>query len=239
MQNAVKLKIKTLSNLFIGGAPVPFEIGGIDQQTAIDQDGFPCIPGSSLKGALRAIVRKDSSDMGGKISQLYAAYLKQDREDKWKCIQGLVNEKEALERIKDRYVDADKKPSPEYLFGIEGFNNTPKLLFSDLLLCNEYRDKKICFSIDMKNSIDNTGGDAPASNPRTYKTARRGLVFEGEIRLYKIELLGENAKELCKRYIICNLMKFNNRIHRLGNSKSRGYGKIEVMIENAGGGLKI
>jgi len=238
MQNTVKLKIKTLSNLFIGGAPVPFEIGGIDQQTATDQEGFPCIRASSLKGALRAIVREDDSDMGRRISQLYAAYLKEEREANRPRIRELVHEEEALKRIEDRYEDADKELSPEYLFGIKGFNNTPKLLFSDLLLRNEFRDKKTCFSIDMKNSID-IGGDAPASNPRTYKTARGGLIFEGEIRLYKMELLGENAKELCESYVIYNLMKFNNGIYRLGNSKSRGYGKVEVIIENEGGELKI
>ncbi|MEA4845906.1 MAG: RAMP superfamily CRISPR-associated protein [Clostridiaceae bacterium] len=238
MQNTIKLKIKTLSNLFIGGEPVSFEIGGIDQQTTVDQEGFPCIRASSLKGALRAVVQGDYSNMAERISQLYAAYLKKERETNWERIQELVQEGEALERIKKRYLEVDEGLSPDYLFGIKGFNNTPKLLFSDLLLCNEFRDKKTCFSIDMKNSID-TNGDAPISNPRTYKTARNGLVFEGEIRLYKIELLGEKAKELCKRYIIYNLMKFNNGIYRLGNSKSRGYGKVEMIIENEGGELKI
>ncbi len=31
MENIIKIRIKTLSNLFIGGTPMPFEIGGIDQ----------------------------------------------------------------------------------------------------------------------------------------------------------------------------------------------------------------
>jgi len=234
MQDTIRFKIKTLSNLFIGGAPVPFVIGGIDQQTAMDRYDFPCIPASSLKGALRTIVHNDSSDMGKDISRLYAEYLKKDRENNWERITKLLenqsDREEALERIRDRYKKADEKLSPEYLFGIEGFNNTPRLLFSDLTLCREYRDNKRCFSIDMKNSIKTTENNTIESNPRSYKTARSGLVFEGEIQLYKIELLGENAKELCTRYIIHNLRQFNNGIYRLGNSKSRGYGKIEVII---------
>lgn len=230
MQKAIKLKIKAMSNLFIGGAPVPFEIGGIDQQTAVDQEKFPYIPGSSFKGALQAIIRKDNSDMGQKIKQLYAEYLKKkDTEDNWKTIQELVKEDEARKRIKKRYEEAFQDLSPVYLFGIKGFNDTPKLLFCDLLLCDKYRDIDSCFSIDMKNSLDNTG-NVPVSNPRSYKAARSGLVFKGEILLYKMELLGENAEKLCKEYVIYNLRKFNNGIHRLGNSKSRGYGKIEVMI---------
>ena len=48
MGDSINIKIQTLSNLFIGGMPTPFEIGGIDQQTATEQEGFPCIPGSSL-----------------------------------------------------------------------------------------------------------------------------------------------------------------------------------------------
>ena len=81
----------------------------------------------------------------------------------------------------------------------------------------------------MKNSID-TGGAAPESNPRTYQTARRGLVFEGEIRLYRMELLGKGAGELCRKCIIYNLAKFNEGFYRLENSKSRGYGKVEAFV---------
>ncbi len=246
MQNAIKLKIKTLSNLFIGGMPLPFEIGGIDQQTALDQEGFPCIPGSSLKGALRAIVHEDSCDMQQRVSKLYAAYLEQDREASRKHIQELMHEEgksqidinEALNRLQKRYDDEANTLPHEYIFGIKGFNHTPKLLFSDFLLCSESRKEDKYFSIDMKNSIDDSG-ETPVSNPRTYKTARCGLVFEGEIRLYKMDTLFENDMGLCERYIIYNLMKFNKGIYRLGNSKSRGYGKIEVTIENDGEGLKI
>ncbi len=246
MQNAIKLKIKTLSNLFIGGMPLPFEIGGIDQQTALDQEGFPCIPGSSLKGALRAIVHEDSCEMQQRVAQLYTWYLERDSEASRKHIQKQMNEDEkpqsdidaALNRLQKRYDDEAETLPHEHLFGIKGFNHTPKLLFSDFLLRGEFRKQDKCFSVDMKNSIDERG-EAPASKPRTYKTARCGLVFEGEIRLYKMDTLFENDKGLCERYIIYNLMKFNEGIYRLGNSKSRGYGKIEVMIENDGKGLII
>ncbi len=233
MQSMVKFKIKTLSNLFIGGAPAPFEIGGIDQYTVVDQEGFPYIPASSLKGALRAIVREDDSDMAREISQLYESYLNKEKEINWERIQTLIHESEALERIEQRYSKAYAGVSPEYLFGIEHLNNTPKLIFSDFLLCDEARDKKACFSIDMKNSI-NTKGDTPVSNPRTYKTARGGLIFEGEIRFYKIELLSENAQGLCKDYLIYNLMKFNDGIYRLGNSKSRSAGNAQADFSQIG-----
>lgn len=222
-----------MSNLFIGGMPVPFEIGGIDQQTALDQEGFPCIPGSSFKGALRAIVREDQSAMAEEIRQLYRTYLEKEREENLSKIEKLVKEEEILDRIEQRYTQAIEQLSPEYLFGIEGFNNTPKLLFSDLLLCSEFRQEDKCFSIDMKNAIE-TNGNVLESNPRTYKTARRGITFEGEIRFYKIEQLGDEAAKLCEDYIITNLLKFNEGFYRLGNSKSRGYGRVEVCVEKNG-----
>lgn len=229
MQKSIKIQIETLSNLFIGGVPVPFEIGGIDQRTAIDQEGFPCIPGSSLKGALRAIVHEDKSEMGKEISKLFTVYLQKEKENNWKQIQALVSEKEALERIQTRYEEAEKQVSPAYLFGIHGFNNTPKLLFSDLLLLDKSCCTTSCFSIDMKNSIDSSGA-APVSNPRTYQTARQELVFEGEIFFSKMQLLGEQAAALCEKYIKDNLLKFNDGFYRLGNSKSRGYGKVKVCV---------
>lgn len=230
MSNIIKFKIITLSNLFIGGAPVPFEIGGIDQQTILDQEGFPYIPGSSLKGALRAMVRQDKNPAAEEIKKLYALYLEKQREGNEKRIREIVEEPEALTRIEKNYAEAEEKSSAEYLFGIKGFNNSPKLLFSDVLLGREYRHKESCFSIDMKNSIDDKNGVAPVSNPRSYQTARSGLVFEGEICLYQMGCWDKASVELCRGYVIEHLQRFNEGIYRLGNSKSRGYGKVEVRI---------
>lgn len=228
MKNKINFKIKTLSNLFIGGAPASFEIGGIDQYTVTDQEDFPYIPASSIKGTLATIIREDDSDKAAKISKLFRDYIEKLKVDNFEQIQKLDTEPKT--RIEKRYEDALKKEKmAEYLFGIKGFNNTPKLLFSDLLLMDEYRKKENCFSIDMKNSINNEG-ERPESNPRSYKTARSGLFFEGDIRLHKIAELGEGAEELCIKYIEDNLRKFNEGIYRIGNSKSRGYGKIEVLF---------
>lgn len=239
MSSIIQFEIETLSNLFIGGAPVPFEIGGIDQQTILDPDGFPYIPGSSLKGALRAIVSQDKSPVAEEIKMLYTDYLKNQKEKNVERIREIVEQqykdissrKETLDRIERNYTKAEEKLSAEYLFGIEGFNNSPKLLFNDVLLCEKDRNKRTCFSIDMKNSIEDQNGIAPVSNPRTYQTARKGLNFAGEIRLYgMMEYWDQASAELCRRYVMEQLLKFNEGIHRLGNSKSRGYGKVEVRI---------
>jgi len=231
MREVIRLKIKTLSNLFIGGNPMPFEIGGIDQWTAVDHEGYPCIPASSLKGALRAIIMEDCSAEASEIGQWYAQFLKKEWEENREQIQNCVEEKEAYIRIENRYADAARRASAIDLFGIREFNNTPKLLFSDLRLKEEQRILEQCFSIDTKTSI-HCNGVEPKSNPRTYKAARAGLEFEGEIELHRFEQMcfDKNAIDVCKTYIINNLKKFNEGIYRLGNSKSRGYGRIYVSM---------
>lgn len=236
MENVIQIQIETASNLFIGGMPMPFEIGGIDQQTVTDQNGNPYIPASSFKGALRNIVHEDQidhEDQDGsnatEIAGFYADYLEREQEKNEERLQELHRETEEMERIKKRYEEAKDKVSAEYLFGIKGFNNTPKLLFSDLVLVEKKPENVSCFSIDMKNSIEETD-NGPVSNPRSYKTARSGLVFQGEIRLYKLELLGKDAAEACREYVKDQLQQFNRGIYRLGNSKSRGYGKVKVTI---------
>jgi CRISPR-associated protein Csm3 len=228
MQETIKIKIKTLSNLMIGGAPAPFEIGGVDQYTATTYDGFPYIPASTLKGALRAMVREDKGEDAKAIAKLYGAYLNSEKEKHWEEIEKKYDE-EAQERIRDRY---NKPGEAEFLFGIEGFNHSPKIIVNDLYLCETFHDKSKCFSIDAKTSIQKSD-NAVVSNPRTYKAARGGLVFEGELLFYKMEQLGEHALEQCKEYIIKTLEQFNDGIYRLGNSKSRGYGKIEVIIKDS------
>lgn len=227
MQEVISVRIKTMSNLFIGGATTPFVIGGIDQQTVCDQEGFPYIPGSSLKGVLRAMVREDDSAEAKQVAGLFQRYLRDMKEKNQSQIDVLVTEKEARTQIENNYQAAIANASAEQLFGIPGFNGTPKLLFGDLRLCDADRNKENCFSIDMKNTIVN-GSAGPKSLPRTYQTARCGLVFEGEIRLHKIGLMGDGAEELCRRYICGMLDNFNDGIYRLGNSKSRGYGKVEI-----------
>lgn len=232
MGNAIKIRVKTLANLFVGGNLRPFEIGGIDQWTAVDEEGFPCIPASSWKGAIRAIVQADDSDVAKEIAQWYEEMLEAEKQEAQKWIEKLCSEErqrdyqEEKERIEKRYTEAIDAASACYLFGIREFNNTPKLLFNDLRLREECRDLKKCFSIDAKTSIDCSGTE-PKSNPRIYKAVRKGMEFEGEIEFYHFD---EEICQKCKRYLIQNLEKFNDGIYRLGGSKSRGYGKIHVSV---------
>ena len=92
MGNAIKIRVKTLANLFVGGNPRPFEIGGIDQWTAVDEEGFPCIPASSWKGAIRAIVQADDSDVAKEIAKWYEEMLEAEKQEAQKWIEKLCSE---------------------------------------------------------------------------------------------------------------------------------------------------
>ncbi|MET3504101.1 RAMP superfamily CRISPR-associated protein [Halalkalibacter oceani] len=236
--NTIRLKVTTLSNLFIGGSPGTFEIGGIDLFTVTDHNGKPYIPASSFKGSLRRIVRdlSKSSEEAKLITEAYQEYLRTKKEESSTWIEEMKEKDERFqrERVEKRFEEAIHKASAEYLFGMEGFNHTPKLIFNDLQLI-ETGDAE-AFSIDSKNSIEaNEPHEEPkvVANPRTYKTVRPGVVFSGEIHFYMLDQLTV-PKEVTSRFIENAIYQFNTGMYRLGNSGSRGYGRIQVEVSREG-----
>ena len=223
----IKFKIETYSNLLIGGNEMGFVIGGIDEKTVTDHEGFPYIPGSSFKGVFRKIVRESENEKILTLYNEYVGFLKKRVEEKGR------DAKDWEAKINDQ----DKiKSKMELLFGIEGFNQSPRLIFSDLYLADK-KDIEKCFSLDAKNSIieDEESGKLK-SNPRFYKSARKGLIFSGSIRFHRPfdsysekDLFTDEKCEMIREYIKARLSVFNDGYYRLGNSKSSGYGEIKVI----------
>ncbi|MCR6098119.1 hypothetical protein HXA31_18105 [Salipaludibacillus agaradhaerens] len=236
--NTIQLKVTTLSNLFIGGSPRTFEIGGVDLFTVTDHNGDPYIPASSFKGSLRRIVRDLTKSYAEAklITEAYQDYLVTKQEENLLRIEEMKEKDDRFqrERVEKRFEEAIHKASAEYLFGIEGFNHTPKLIFNDLQLI-ETEDVDP-FSIDAKNSIKvSKPQEEPnvAVNPRTYKTVRPGVEFSGEILFYMHDQLSV-PKEVTARFVENAIYQFNAGVYRLGNSGSRGYGRIQVEVSREG-----
>jgi len=218
----IKFIVKTLSNLMIGGNESGFVIGGIDQHTVKDHNGHPYIPGSSFKGVFRKVIREGSNEKINQIFTEYVGKLVEEAEEATKNPNININLEEFKKRIKEG-IESDS----EYMFGINGYNQSPKLMFSDLYLTEESIVAGNHFSIDAKNSIDNVTLEA---NPRTYKVARRDLVFVGTIRFRNFEKLKDKQSDV-QKYVKDQLKTaFKDGFYRLGNSKSRGYGYIEVNV---------
>ena len=241
----IDVKLTTKSNLFIGGSPATFEIGGVDLFTVTDVNGLPYIPGSSLKGVLRNMVRELLSeelediqsetllDKAKQISDWYGSYLHRVSQEQEQQL-SLVKENERKESARQRMRSVIGSVSAEYLFGIEGFNNAPKLLFSDLVV-ESSNDNKALFSIDSKNSVtsteDKNGREIVVANPRSYQVIRPGVSFTGSIVMHRTNLLGGNeASQEINKFIQQLLFQFNEGVYRLGNSGSRGYGRVQVDI---------
>jgi CRISPR-associated protein Csm3 len=84
-------KIECVTGLHIGGSGGGFEIGGMDNPVIRTRDGYPYIPGSSLKGKMRSLmewaegkVRPDgkiyfSSEVDDPVSRIFGAPAEADR----------------------------------------------------------------------------------------------------------------------------------------------------------------
>ncbi|MGK0551964.1 RAMP superfamily CRISPR-associated protein [Enterococcus faecalis] len=228
----ISLTITTKSNLLIGGAPASFEIGGIDQYTVMDYAGNPYIPGSSLKGVLRNIVRNlKDTEPTSRLAAIYQIYCEQLYLQA--CEKQLKHvEDERKQRLLEKVEQLTKTAaSATYLFGIEGFNQTPKVLISDFILADG--QVKQLFSIDSKNKVESK---TLTATPRTYKTVAPNVVFKGEILFQNAHVLENSAAffETSKAILeeCCSLI--NDGYYRLGNSGSRGYGIVNIsMGDNA------
>ena len=197
--------VKTKSNLYIGGMPQGYSLGGIDMVTAMREDN-PYIPASSFKGALREICREFASE---EVEKIYSTF----------------------QAVKEPFDETQTQEVPKhlYIFGIPSCNRSPKLVFSDLTFkCKELESSPL-FSIESKNQITESDGRI-SSNPRTYKTAAPGLIFKGEIWIRGFD---SSQSELVYGYIKDMVSKFNDGAYRLGNSKSRGYGHVYVTVKEA------
>ena len=224
-----KITVTTKSNLFIGGNPTMFEIGGVDQYTIVDTDQRPYIPASTLKGVFRQCLKEvEKTEKQERILNQYKQILTNIKDANENRINSGVNiEKDRKDKLPDTLSRAIQLADITYLFGISGFNRTPKLIFNDLKCITE--DSNALFSIDTKNTILIDEQDIHA-NPRTYKTVRPGVIFQGEILLYKLEESGFNLEDI-EDCLNCVRDACNCGLCRIGGSGSRGYGRVFVEIE--------
>lgn len=235
----IKFKLITESNCLIGNQTTPFSTGGVDQSTLVDNSGYPMISGSAFKGALRNIYRENRSEFSetkkyiqevfSEIVLKYNALISEFENDNKTNQDKIEQLKNIVEKIKLKQA----KDMPEYIFGIEELNNTPKLCFSDIKIKDKREDMRKYFIVDMKNTIEEKDGKLE-SRPRTYKCIRPGVEFQGVIRFNESGFSSDELKKLKKQMLADvekALLLFNDGFYGIGNSKSRGYGNIKITIE--------
>lgn len=229
--NKLSFTITTKSNLFIGSSPTTFEIGGVDARTVVDYQGNPFIPGSSLKGILRRIVNEQGENISGgqEIKAAYLNYLTELESDYKKSDLSKIEIAEQ-EKNGECFTERKKEVSAAYLFGIEDFNQTPKLLFADVTLIPNQEQANL-FSLDSKNSITlDKKHDKLLATPRTYQTVCPNVTFQGNILFQQMKRLSVEPSVI-ETFLKGCMELFNEGFYRLGNSGSRGYGLIEVSFK--------
>lgn len=225
--NIIRYQIETKSNCLIGSQNITFSIGGVDQSTTVDEKGRPIIHGSAIKGTLRSIARKEKDELS-ECKKLVEKILDKIAE-KYKNLKEDVKEQEAVKNVMKLIAAKQNAAQAEDIFGIGGLSQMPALSFSDVKVIEEgIKDTSEYFQIDTKNTLEETGNNI-VSKPRTYQVIKPEVVFQGNIVFKGFEEF-EADIDSAKKEIESLLKKFNGDEYRIGNSKSRGYGKIEVTI---------
>ena len=200
----IRGSIKTLTGLHIGGTKTTLDIGGVDLNVIKTAKGVPYIPGSSLKGKLRTMLaRIEGSPEVNKDSK------------EIKRIFGGPDES-----------DNNKKGYVTRILVRDAFLNVKKFtdgLSSDLL--------EFDFSgIKVENTINRKEGTA--LHPRQIERVPAGAEFDFEIVYdgYEVDGSENQIDEDIKMMKKAMLMLQDDYI---GGNGSRGYGKIEFLIDES------
>lgn len=205
--------ITTKTGLRIGGSESGMHIGGVDNPIIRDaHTGQPYIPGSSLKGKIRSLLEQASGYIGDSRGGAFDAKM-------YKNIQG--NGKEFVLMILKA-------------FGVSGSDvhdfGPTRLAFADAMLDEEYaksvieRDNEF-IEIKTETSIDRIRGTA--QSPRQTERVVRGAKFRFRITFRD---LMDGDIEILKKIVLPGLKLLS--LDALGGSISRGYGSIEISIDD-------
>ena len=204
-------KVVAETGLHIGGTTTALDIGGIDNPVIKDAKGMPYIPGSSLKGKIRALLEKSKyplrteerdNDGKGYFTKTIHIFKDSSKTDEIMKIFGMPAEdfKEQVRGIfRDSHLDE------------EHFENNKKELFKNLEL--EHTEAKWEVSIDRITS-------KPPFGPRQLERVPKGTKFDFEIIL---NIYQEEDKQLLKT--VTKGMKLLEDDY-LGGSGTRGSGKV-------------
>lgn len=218
-------KIKSLTGLHIGASKENMEIGAIDSPVVRDPvTREPYIPGSSIKGKMRALLEKALAVELG--------------------IVGTTNRRNIGTRNNEVWVhvcdDAQMALTCSIcrIFGSTGHNggkNFPaRLIVRDAYLTKESVEKLSDIDTGLQytewkfeNAIDRV---TSAANPRQLERVPRGAEFDFEL-IYNVEDTSTILDDMKNLNLAIQLIKLD----ALGGHGSRGYGKVDIIIDSIKG----
>ncbi len=191
--------IETKTGLHIGGSKSSYEIGGVDLNVVKTANGQPYIPGSSLKGKLRAMLAKKEGSTDIATDPLFI------RE-----IFGHVDTKDATKSeitrllVRDAFLDIDD-------YEIRYPEEKRRTEF-------EYSDVKWETQIDRKKGT--------ARDPRQMERVPEGCRFAYEMVYNLMDDARKNAQKLGDHLEALSLALQLLQDDYVGGQGSRGYGKV-------------
>jgi CRISPR-associated protein Csm3 len=207
-------KIKCLTGLHIGASKENIEIGAIDLPVVRDPiTREPYIPGSSLKGKMRALLEKAlgitaQRNIGTESNPVYI-HVCNDASDAFNCrvcrIFGSTGKKDGGKNFPARLIVRDSKLTDE---------SREKL--GDIDTGLQYTEWKF------ENAIDRI---TSAANPRQIERVPRGAEFTFEL-IYNVEDISQLDEDLKNLKLAMDLVEAD----ALGGHGSRGYGQIKFKI---------
>ncbi len=203
----IKGRIILKTGLHIGAGSDEIKIGGIDNPVVKDPiTGYPYIPGSSIKGKVRALLEWFTGNVDLKEGRAFST---KDSDNPIARIFG------------------NGKNIDEYKGG------PTRVSFSDCKLLNaeELISNNALTEIKTEVSIDRRKGTASGAGPRQMERVPAGAEFSFEFS-YKVFDMGDNGELDEKNFdLLLQGLKLLE-MDSLGGSGSRGYGKIKIIFDN-------
>jgi len=232
----VRGKIKAVTGLHIGSQRDISEIGGIDNPVIKDpHTGLPYIPGSSIKGRLRALFEVFVNSQLDELKEKYSTLSKYspgscrplNQENCGRFFNRRINK--GWIHVCPDYDSALNCPVCR-LFGASGneSNFPSRVIVRDAFLTKEWEEKwragEELTEAKIEVGIDRVTSQA---NPRTNERVVAGTEFEFEI-IYNVERLDQWEDDV--RNILTAMALLEDSY--LGGSGSRGYGKVKFEFES-------
>lgn len=199
----LKIKLELLSGLFIGGSDNGFDIGGVDNDVIRNPlTKEPFIPGSSLKGKLKALLKYNLKETEIKDNDI--VFTDDTITNIFKGLEDKDNNKVGISRaiFRDFELTDDSKEELQRILGINCFTE-----------------------IKAENKVNPVSGTS--DSPRFIERVPAGAVFKGEIVL---NVFKGDDKDKMMEAIKKSLRLLE--LNYLGGNGTRGYGRVKIEMDD-------
>lgn len=202
-------KIECVTGLHIGGSGTGYEIGGMDNPVIRNpHDGFPYIPGSSLKGKMRSMMEWAE----GKVPGDGSIYVSSNNDD-------------PISRIFGAPAEADRKSGPTRLIVRDALPDPKTRAMMENLEATQGLPK-----VEVKTEVTlNRITSKPPFGPRSMERVPVGSCFDFELvyAIYDVEGLNVKDTELLDKVFFALRLVEDSA---LGGSTSRGSGQVRFHL---------